>query len=418
MIKDIIILQKRELNRKLKDLYIPREAKFKETKSDLIKVVIGPRRAGKSSFAVNCLNKLEKFGYVNFDDEKLIETTDYNEIISAVNSVYNNPRYLLLDEIQNLPKWELFVNRLQRQGYNLIITGSNSKLLSSELATHLTGRYSSVLLFTFSFKEFLKFDGQELTESEIKERLNSYLELGGYPEPLVKNLNYKDYLSTLLDSIIYKDIVKRFKIRSAQGIEDLSSYLISNIAKDYSYNTLIKVTKCKSVHTVEKYLNYLEESFVLFKLNRFSFKVKEQICSPKKIYCFDNGFIDAKAFKISRDVGRIYENTVAIKLKKAEFAGGISIFYWKNQQQQEVDFVVKKNTKVKQLIQVCYDITNLAVKKREIRALILASRELKCRNLLVVTDNYEAEKNEEWFGVKRKIKFIPLWKWLLRTDYS
>ncbi|MCG2700378.1 ATP-binding protein [Candidatus Parcubacteria bacterium] len=413
MVKDIIILQKRELAQKFKELYLPREAKLKETKSNLIKVVIGPRRAGKSSFSFRCLNKLGRFGYVNFDDEKLVETTDYNEIISAVDSVYNKPKYLLLDEIQNLPKWELFVNRLQRQGYNLIITGSNSKLLSSELATHLTGRYSSVLLFAFSFKEFLKFNEQELTENEIKERLNSYLELGGYPEPLVKNLNYKEYLLTLLDSIIYKDIVKRFKIRSARGIEDLSSYLISNIAKDYSYNTLMQVTKCKSAHTVEKYINYLEESFILFRLNRFSFKVKKQINSPKKIYCFDNGFINAKAFKLSRDIGRIYENTVAIKLKKLELARKISVFYWKNQQQQEVDFVIKKNTKVKQLIQVCYDIADLAVKKREIRALILASKELKCGNLLVITNDYEAEKKEEWFGIKRKIKFTPLYKFLL-----
>lgn len=202
MTKDIIILQKRELAQKLKDLYIPRETELKEIKSNLIKVVIGPRRAGKSSFSAHCLGKLSGFGYVNFDDEKLIDVTDYNEIISAVDSVYDKPKYLLLDEIQNLAKWELFVNRLQRQGYNLIITGSNSNLLSFELATHLTGRYSSVLIFTFSFKEFLKYRGGELTEVEIREQLNSYLKSGGYPEPLVKNLNYKEYLLTLLDSIM------------------------------------------------------------------------------------------------------------------------------------------------------------------------------------------------------------------------
>ena len=269
-------------------------------------------------------------------------------------------------------------------------------------------------MFTFSFKEFLKFQNKELTESEIKERLNSYLELGGYPEPLVKDLNYKDYLLTLLDSVIYKDIVKRFKIRSVQGIEDLSSYLISNIAKDYSYNTLMKITKCKSVHTVEKYFNYLEESFILFKLNKFSFKLKEQVNSPKKIYCFDNGFVAVKAFRISRDIGKIYENCVAVQLKKLEFEKKTNIFYWKNQQQQEVDFVVKENTKVKQLIQVCYDIADLKTKKREVRALIQASEELKCKNLLIITQDYEGEVTEEWFGVKRNIKFIPLWKWLFK----
>ena len=414
MIKDIIILQKRELEKKLKELYIPREAEIKEIQSDLIKVIIGPRRAGKSLFSMHSLSRQPNFGYVNFDDEKLIDVTDYNEIICAVDDVYNKPKYLLLDEIQNLAKWELFVNRLQRQGYKLIITGSNSRLLSSELATHLTGRYSSVLLFTFSPKEFLKFNRQKATEVEIKAHLNSYLELGGYPEPLVKKLNYKEYLSTLLDSIRYKDIVKRFKIRSAQGVEDLASYLVSNVAKDYSYNTLMQVTKCKSVHTVEKYLGYLEESFVLFRLNRFSFKLKVQVKSPKKIYCFDNGFISAKAFKISSDIGRIYENTVAIKLKKLELERKISIFYWKNQQQQEVDFVIKKDTRVQQLIQVCFRITDSVVKRREVRALLLASKELKCRNLLVITTDCEEEIEEEWFGIKRTIKFIPLWKWLLK----
>lgn len=414
MIKDIIILQKRELEKKLKELYIPREAEIKEIQSDLIKVIIGPRRAGKSLFSMHSLSRQPNFGYVNFDDEKLIDVTDYNEIICAVDDVYNKPKYLLLDEIQNLAKWELFVNRLQRQGYKLIITGSNSRLLSSELATHLTGRYSSVLLFTFSPKEFLKFNRQKATEVENKAHLNSYLELGGYPEPLVKKLNYKEYLSTLLDSIIYKDIVKRFKIRSAQGVEDLASYLVSNVAKDYSYNTLMQVTKCKSVHTVEKYLGYLEESFVLFRLNRFSFKLKVQVKSPKKIYCFDNGFISAKAFKISSDIGRIYENTVAIKLKKLELERKISIFYWKNQQQQEVDFVIKKDTRVQQLIQVCFRITDSVVKRREVRALLLASKELKCRNLLVITTDCEEEIEEEWFGIKRTIKFIPLWKWLLK----
>ena len=414
MIKDIIILQKRELEKKLKELYIPREAEIKEIQSDLIKVIIGPRRAGKSLFSMHSLSRQPNFGYVNFDDEKLIDVTDYNEIICAVDDVYNKPKYLLLDEIQNLAKWELFVNRLQRQGYKLIITGSNSRLLSSELATHLTGRYSSVLLFTFSPKEFLKFNRQKATEVEIKAHLNSYLELGGYPEPLVKKLNYKEYLSTLLDSIIYKDIVKRFKIRSAQGVEDLASYLVSNVAKDYSYNTLMQVTKCKSVHTVEKYLGYLEESFVLFRLNRFSFKLKVQVKSPKKIYCFDNGFIFAKAFKISSDIGRIYENTVAIKLKKLELERKISIFYWKNQQQQEVDFVIKKDTRIQQLIQVCFRITDPVVKRREVRALLLASKELKCGNLLVITTDCEEEIEEEWFGIKRTIKFIPLWKWLLK----
>ncbi len=414
MIRDILLLQKRELEKRLKEKYVDRGIDLKKINNNMIKVVIGPRRSGKSFFSIHALNKLGSFGYANFDDEKLVELKDYNQIVDTLNSLYDNPKYLLFDEIQNLDKWELFVNRLQRQGHNLIITGSNSNLLSKELATHLTGRHLLITMFPFSFREFLNLENKELTESETKEKLFSYLTYGGYPEPLVKGLDYKDYLSVLFTSVIYKDIVKRFKIRSASSIEDLSIYLISNITKEFSYNTLTKVTKCKSVHTVEKYLNCLEEAFIFFRLNRFSYKVKEQISSNKKIYCVDNGIVYAKAFKFSPDTGKLYENLVAIELKKLEMRGLASIYYWKNPQHEEVDFVVKRGDKI-QLIQVCYNIEDPKTKEREIRALIKASKELKCRNLLVITEDYEAKEQASWFGVKRKIKYIPLWKWLLTS---
>ena len=409
MIRDILLIQKREFEKRVKEGYIERDINFKKI-GNMINVIIGPRRAGKSFFAIHMLNKLGNFGYVNFDDEKIVEIKEYNEIIDAVNSLYNNPKNLLFDEIQNLDKWELFVNRLQRQDYNMVITGSNSKLLSKELATHLTGRHLLTSIFPFSFKEFLKLENKELTNNEIKEKLLYYLTYGGYPEPLLKKLDYKDYLSTLFNSIIYKDIVKRFKIRNVQAIEDLASYLISNISKDFSYNTLSKVTKCKSVHTIEKYLNYLEEAFIFFKLTRFSFKFKEQVASNKKIYCIDNGFIYAKAFKFSSDLGKLYENLVAVELKKLGIKKMADIYYWKNTMNEEVDFVIKQGLRVKQLIQVCYNIEDYDTKKREIRALLKASKELKCNNLLVITEDKDSREK-----IKNKtINYIPLWKWLLK----
>ena len=411
-IKERTILQKREIEVKLKEKYIERNQDLK-LNNDLIKVIVGPRRAGKSFFAIHFLNKRGKFGYVNFDDEKLVEVENYDEIITAMNSVYDNPKFVLFDEIQNLPKWELFVNRLQRQGYNLVITGSNSNLLSKELATHLTGRHLLTNIFPFSFKEYLKLENKELTTIETKDKLSQYLLNGGYPEILSKKVELKEYLSILFNSIIYKDIVKRYKIRNPKQIEDLVLYLISNIANEYSYNSLTKVGKIKSSHTTEKYLGYLEESFVLFSLNRFSYKVKEQLSSNKKIYCIDNGFIQAKAFKLSPDIGKLYENVVACKLKKEEVDGKLKFYYWKNQQQEEVDFVIKEGTKVKQLIQVCFNINNLETKNREIRALIKAGKELKCNNLLIITEDIEIKEKSEWFGDKATIIYIPLWKWLL-----
>lgn len=411
-IKEILTLQKREIESKLKEKYIERNQDLK-LNNDLIKVIVGPRRAGKSFFAIHFLNKQGKFGYVNFDDEKLIEVENYDEIITAMNSIYENPKFVLFDEIQSLSKWELFANRLQRQGYNLVITGSNSNLLSKELTTHLTGRHLLTNIFPFSFKEYLKFENKELITPEIKEKLSQYLLKGGYPELLSKKVELKEYLSNLFNSVLYKDIVKRYKIRNPKQIEDLALYLISNIANEYSYNSLANIGKIKSSHTTEKYLKYLEESFILFSLSRFSYKVKEQLSSNKKIYCIDNGFIQAKAFKLSPDFGKLYENVVACKLKGEEVNEKLKFYYWKNQQQEEVDFVIKEGLKVKQLIQVCFKISNIETKNREIRALIKASKELKCNNLLIITEDTESEEKTEWFGNKAIIKFIPLWKWLL-----
>ena len=228
-----------------------------------------------------------------------------------------------------------------------------------------------------------------------------------------KKVELKEYLSLLFNSILYKDIIKRYKIRNPKQIEDLATYLMSNIANEYSYNSLAKIGKIKSSHTIEKYLSYLEESFILFSLSRFSYKVKEQLSSNKKIYCIDNGFIQAKSFKASPDLGKLYENLVACKLKKEEVDGELKFYYWKNQQQEEVDFILQEGLKVRQLIQVCFDITNLETKNREIRALIKAGKELKCDDLLIITEDAESVEKVKWFGDKATIKYIPLWKWLL-----
>jgi predicted AAA+ superfamily ATPase len=192
--------------------------------------------------------------------------------------------------------------------------------------------------------------------------------------------------------------------------------VLSNVAKEYSFKTLSMVTGTKSDHTVKKYLDYLEEAFLLFSVNRFSFKMKEQLTSNKKIFCMDNGFVHARAFKTSPNVGRLYENTVAIELKRRELRSGVRFMFWKNQQQEEVDFVFREGPKTTQLIQVCAAMDNEATRKREVRALLKASKELRCDNLLILTGDEETTEKVEWFGVKRNVKFIPLWRWLLDED--
>ncbi|MEK6959778.1 MAG: ATP-binding protein [Nanoarchaeota archaeon] len=412
MIRDALILQKREIESRLREQYIDRPAKIRPD-SNLIQVIIGPRRAGKSFFAIHELNKIGPFGYANFDDETLAEIKDYNEIIECIRDVYGNPKTILFDEIQNLPRWELFANRLQRQGFHLVITGSNSNLLSRELATHLTGRHTLLTVLPLSFKEYIRSENRTLTTAEIKNRLQRYLTAGGYPEPLIKKMDYREYLATLFDSILYKDIMKRCKIRTPAAIDALARFLASNVTKEYSNHRLAILTQCKSSHTIEKYLYYLEETFLFFRINRFSFKIREQFSSNKKVYCIDNGFVSAKAFKLSEDLGKMYENCVAIELKKAELAGSHEVYYWRNQQNEEVDFVLKEGTKVSRLIQVCYDLTNPKTRERELRSLLKAGKALKCRNLIVITHEKDAEETAKWFGMTGKIIYIPLWKFLL-----
>jgi predicted AAA+ superfamily ATPase len=175
MLRDIVLVQKRELENRFEEMYVERKSTLPlELGNDLIHLITGPRRAGKSFYAVHLIQQTAAYGYVNFDDERLTVIKDYDEIIGAVNAVYDNPRYLLFDEIQNLPRWEFFVNRLQRQGLRLLITGSNANLLSSELATHLTGRHTSIVLFPFSFAEYLKTSGGEKTEIEKMAALDIY----------------------------------------------------------------------------------------------------------------------------------------------------------------------------------------------------------------------------------------------------
>ena len=409
---DVILLQKRELEQKLAAPYIERDSVKHGGGHDLIRVILGPRRAGKSFLAMRMLQSGKPFGYVNFDDERLTELTDYDRLTAALDGVYGKPRTLLLDEVQNLPKWELFVNRLQRQGYRLIVTGSNAHLLGRELATHLTGRHLPIVLFPFSFKEYLRCGNAERTETEQAEALTAYLQQGGFPETILKQVEPRPYLTALFDSVLYKDIVRRFKIRSVQGLDDLASYLISNIASEYSFNTLSRVTKCRSVHTVEKYMRCLEESFLFFSLHRFSYKARERLGSNKKIYCIDNGFVSAKGVRFSSDLGRLCENLVAVALKRRELSGELQVFFWRGDNQEEVDFAVKEGLAVTHLIQVCWDARAPKTRDREVRALLKAGRELNCRDLLILTEAEESVERAEWHGLKGQVRFLPLWKWL------
>lgn len=385
-------------------------------RQDIIKVVTGVRRCGKSIFCFMVL-KDTNFGYVNFDEKEVAELDNYDEILRYIQEFYGDVDYLFLDEVQNLDNWELWVNSLHRRGFNLIITGSNAKLLSRELATHLTGRHITAELFPFSFREYLdtvEFDiRDEYTEQErgmVLNHLKKYMEVGGFPEVIVKGYDYA-YLRTLFDSIILKDVVQRHKVRYADDLYNLARFLVSSYSNEVSYTKLKNTLKFGSVHTVQNYMSYLEDTYLIFHLDRFSFKQREQMNSPKKMYVIDTGLIHAIAFGFSDNIGNLMENIVAVELlrRKSSADSRVEIYYWKGSQNYEVDFLVKEGLRVSSLIQVCYDIDNPKTKKRELRSLVGAADDLDCSELIVITWDFEGE--EECKG--RRIRFVPLWKWLL-----
>jgi len=384
-------------------------------RQDIIKVVTGVRRCGKSIFCFMVLKGTD-FGYVNFDEKELVGLENYDEILRYVREFYGDVDYLFLDEVQNLENWELWVNSLHRRGYNLLITGSNAKLLSRELATHLTGRHIAIGLFPFSFREYLDVAGfhtrDEYTEQErgtLLNHLKKYIDVGGFPEVVVKGYDYT-YLQTLFDSIILKDVVQRYKVRYVDDLYNLARFLMSSFSNEVSYTKLKNTLKFRSVHTVQNYVRYLEDTYLVFHLDRFSFKQREQIKSPKKMYAVDTGMVNALAFTFSENIGKLMENTVAVELLRQRSASSsrLELYYWKDPQQREVDFVIKEGADVARLIQVCHDIDNPKTKARELKSLVLAAGELDCRDLLVITWDWEGE--EEFKGCD--IRFVPLWKWL------
>jgi len=413
MLRDIVVAQRREFETRLSEPYVPREAGVPKGLEDLVCVVLGPRRAGKSTFALHRVASLGSYGYVNFDDERLVRLDDFDALLAAMDAVYDKPRHLLLDEVQNVPRWELVVNRLQRQGRRITVTGSNAQLLSSEFATHLTGRHFPVVIFPFSFAEYLAAVGPVQTEEEKAEAFRTYLEQGGFPEPVVKRMPHVEYLRTLVRSTLYKDVVVRHGVRSARGLEDLSSFVMANIAQRFSWNTLAAVVGGRSVHTVQKYFGHMEEAFLFFSLSRFSFKMREQATAPRKVFCIDNGIVESTGFQTSANTGRMLENVVAVELFRRKLEGKLQVYYWQGAGQEEVDFVVKRGRTVSQLIQVSADIASPAVWARESRALLRAGAALGCSDLLVLTASFEAERDAAWYGQKGHIRIMPVWRWTL-----
>lgn len=395
--KTTILNQRSERDELMSRPYQQRHTKYDADEllqNPLIKLITGPRRVGKSVFALLMLQG-KNFAYLNFDDNQLLEKWDEDLAMSALDDVYPDYDFMLLDEIQNLPDWDLWVSKLYRRGKNLIITGSNANMLSSEMATVLTGRYLQIEMLPFSLDETMRWKNispnREEQSAQAIVLADDYMRNGGHPETIPARSITKSYLSTLFDSILLKDVAQRHNVRNTTDLYNLATYLLSNFCNPISANELAGELGMSSVATTKKFCDYLNEPYLFFYLPRFNNKLKLMNKASKKVYVVDNGFVQGTAFNLSENLGRLLENQVFVELLRRGYIPGQTLFYYRTRNDKEIDFVTRKGTKVEQLIQVCYDMTSEKTRKRELDALVEAAEELHCDNLHVITNSQEEE---------------------------
>lgn len=395
-----------------------KEEKLFDLSSPLAQVVIGVRRSGKSTLCHKVLlQEGVNYGYVNFDDDRLfnIETEDLNTILSCVYQVYGtNIEYLFLDEVQNVDGWYLFVNRLLRSNLHIVVTGSNAKLLSGELATHLTGRYNEIKLFPFSFSEFCSFHNIDIkgittkADAERKRAFIDYINEGGFPE--TQNLsNKRGYIQSLIEAIITKDIQKRFNIRNIDTLRKITHHLINNVCQEINYEKTAQLFEVTD-NTVKKYVDYLKQTFLVQLLSKHSFKSKERLRNSKS-YIIDPALQNNRDNSFAAEnIGWRLENVVFIELLRRCANEFLDVYYYKpNARAKEVDFVICNQNKAIELIQVAYEIEKTETFNREVSALITASAKLNCDKLTLIA--FTDTKELEFEG--KVIHIVSAIEWLL-----
>ncbi len=387
--KEAVIKQKMERDRLLAYDYQERIAQqtavlYRDSK--MIKLITGPRRAGKSSLALQMLRG-QNFAYLNFDDSALLDGFDESKVEDLLDEVYSGYKFLLLDEVQNLTGWSIWVEKLYRRGTNLVITGSNANMLSDDIAAILSGRYLEIRLYPFSAEEYKSYRRKN-EQNAVSENVlyDNFLKYGGYPEIALTPQVCEGYISSLYDSTIVKDIVKRYKVRKVDELYNVADWLLSNFTNTFSVTSLAEDLNMGSVTTVQKYCRYLQNTYLFQYLPRFNNKMKLMNKADRKCYVVDNGYILARAFELSSNLGRLLENMVFLELLKKGYNLKMhELFYYRSRNDKEVDFVCRKGVTIQQLIQVCYDMSSPKTRKREVDSLIECAGELKVGKLLIIT---------------------------------
>ena len=393
-----------------------REESLIDFKSTQAQVVIGVRRSGKSTLCYQAMhNHSLKFAYADFDDERLVDlkADQLNDVLEILYKIYGDFQYLFLDEIQIVVGWHLFVNRMLRKKMHVIITGSNAKLLSGELATHLSGRNKEISLYPFSFREFCMMKDvdteRRTTKAEAFRRaaFDEYLKQGGFPELLMIDDN-RNYVSSLVDNILKRDIEQRYKIAYKAAFENLAHHLLNVSPAIVVTTDLADLFHFKSEHTAKNYVKYLKEAYMLVGIQKYSQKSKQRSVQ-EKVYAVDVAMMDQRENAFAgENLGHRLETIVAIHLVRKCKSEGLDVYYL-NDRSGECDFVVCKGNQVIQAIQVSYDISAENTYKREKNGLLLAARQTKCENLLLLTDHESGEIEED--GHKMKIQ--PVYEWSL-----
>jgi hypothetical protein len=374
-------------------------------------IVSGLRRAGKSTLLLQMAHKLgkETFYYINFEDDRFLgfQAQDANDLYQALIEVFGDRPVFIIDEIQNISGWEHFVRRFMDQGKKFYITGSNASLLSRELGTHLTGRYLPIELFPFSFTEFLRFDGKAIPDfaritttdrADLNASLMGYLQHGGIPDAL----KYPELplLRTLYDDILHRDIATRYRIDAVTALKELGYFLISNPGGLVSFNKIKEQLRLGSVNTVSNYVDYMENSWLLFTLNRYEFSLKRQLVLPKKVYSIDTGLVNSVGFQISPNTGKLLENMVFLSLRRRTD----EIYYYLTTNGYEVDFYLPEQ---RLLIQVAQHISNPDTREREMRALSDSIGKIKVERALILTE--ANEPSFELNGIEVAVRAVPDW---------
>ncbi|MEI6433343.1 MAG: ATP-binding protein [Bacteroidota bacterium] len=410
ILQQVLADQKQMVARKYRG--VPRMVNLSmHRQSDMITVISGVRRSGKSTLTLQLADQYPAFHFITFDDERLINFTvnDFNALLIEMKRT-GDAKTIVLDEVQLVPGWERFVRRLHDEGYKAIITGSNAKLLSSELATHLTGRYLKTELYPFSFAEYLLFKGIDPADkssdnaARILTAFDDYLLNGGFPEYLKSN--EPEVLKRIYDDIVYRDLIVRFGIRNVTAFKNLAQYLFTNFSGETGYLPLASLLGIQSSASIKEYFSVLTEGYLIFELTKYDFSLKRQYASIRKIYVIDNGLRNVVSFRTSADSGRLLENTVFLELKRR----GFEVWYYKTGNNRETDFLI--NPANPMLIQVCYEMQNPKTRKREIDSLLACMKEVNSAEGLILTKNEE----EAIETGNETIRVVPVWKWCLGAE--